>query len=328
MDNRDGGNVELVRPKDFAVAQRLDQQLISFKTVTHPLPGIAGDAQREALIEQIVESIRRVRYVSVISDRKISHLRADPSSDYFDPLKAAILYKRQGYIDEAFWMVFLFVYFGKNKRTGWRLARDVYGCLGSGRRWDWARVSTDPSSFRAWLAVNEATLKGGDGVDRNFGNHRKYETFKLSSARSTAPAFESYVRWVTPPRTHQELVGSVLNQADGDPRLTFDFLYRSMKGVISFGRTARFDYLTMIGKLGLAPIEPGSTYMQGATGPMAGARLLFEDQKSSTLTLFELENLLINLETYLDVGDFGMQVLEDALCNWQKSPNKFVPFRG
>ncbi|HEL3181859.1 TPA: hypothetical protein UME25_004033, partial [Stenotrophomonas maltophilia] len=24
----------------------------------------------------------------------------------------------------------------------------------------------------------------------------------------------------------------------------------------------------------------------------------------------------------------GMQVFEDALCNWQKSPNKFVSYRG
>ena len=47
-------------------------------------------------------------------------------------------------------------------------------------------------------------------------------------------------------------------QAKGDPRKAFDILYHSMGAVASFGRTARFDYLTMIGKLGLAPIEPGS----------------------------------------------------------------------
>ena len=25
---------------------------------------------------------------------------------------------------------------------------------------------------------------------------------------------------------------------------------------------------------------------------------------------------------------FSMQILEDAVCNWQKSPDKFKPFRG
>ena len=93
-------------------------------------------------------------------------------------------------------------------------------------------------------------------------------------------------------------------------------------GVISrFGRLARFDYLTMIGKLGLAPIEPGSTYMQSSTGPVEGARLLFETNNSPKT----LDRWLVDLGTQLKVN---MQVLEDALCNWQKSPDRFVPFRG
>jgi hypothetical protein len=97
-----------------------------------------------------------------------------------------------------------------------------------------------------------------------------------------------------------------------------------MSAVKSFGRTARFDYLTMIGKLGLAPIEPGSAYLQGATGPVKGARLLFGDAHA-VLSLKELDIRLVQLGGELNVG---MQVLEDALCNWQKSPQKFRPFRG
>jgi len=54
-----------------------------------------------------------------------------------------------------------------------------------------------------------------------------------------------------------------------------------MNDVERFGRTAKFDYLTMVGKLGLAAIEPGSTYMQGATGPLKGARLLFGGRATS-----------------------------------------------
>ena len=98
--------------------------------------------------------------------------------------------------------------------------------------------------------------------------------------------------------------------------------------VASFGRTAKFDYLTMIGKLGLAPIEPGSTYMHGATGPLSGARLLFGGRKTAPLTRSDLEAWLVELEARLHLGTHGMQVLEDALCNWQKNPRTFVPFRG
>jgi hypothetical protein len=77
----------------------------------------------------------------------------------------------------------------------------------------------------------------------------------------------------------------------------------------------------MIGKLGLANIEPPSTYVQGSTGPVKGARLLFGVRSSAK----QLDSWLIELDAQLHVG---MQVLEDALCNWQKSPTKFKPFRG
>ena len=83
--------------------------------------------------------------------------------------------------------------------------------------------------------------------------------------------------------------------------------------------------LTMIGKLDLAPIEPGSTYMEGATGPLKGARLLFFGTKDADIGRATLDQLAIQLESKIGVG---MQVIEDALCNWQKSPSKFKRFRG
>lgn len=314
-----------MRPKDRRRARRLDARLRAFAR-HRPLPGIRPPAHRTAFLEQLVESLRRIEYITLIRRRPVSALRADPSSDLFDPLKAAVLRQSQGQIDEAFWLVFISVYFGKNRRTGWRLARDVYGGLGSGV-WDWARISRSPGTFRQWLAAHQATLRGADGVARHFGNHRKYETLDASSAKGPAAAFESYVKWVAPPRTHQLLIQDALRQAGGNPRQAFDRLYRSM-AVASFGRTAEFDYLTMIGKLGLAPIEPGATYMHGATGPLSGARLLFGGRKKAPLAPSDLEAWLLQLDARLHLGTHGMQVLEDALCNWQKSPRIFVPFRG
>jgi hypothetical protein len=48
------------------------------------------------------------------------------------------------------------------------------------------------------------------------------------------------------------LVQTALHQNSSDPRKAFDFLFHSMDSVVAFGRTAKFDYLTMLGKLGLA----------------------------------------------------------------------------
>jgi hypothetical protein len=81
----------------------------------------------------------------------------------------------------------------------------------------------------------------------------------------------------------------------------------------------------MIGKIGLSNIEPGKPYLAGATGPLRGARLLFLGDLSARADLTTLESLSITFGASLGVG---MQVVEDALCNWQKSPNAFKAFRG
>jgi hypothetical protein len=313
-----------VRPRDRALAQQLESGLLRFSRERRDLPGIADPEARQPLIEQFLESIHRVNYPKLISTRDISPRRADPTSELFDPLKAAISHQRKGNTDEALWLVFLFVHFGKHSLGGYRYAREIYGRLGQGGLWDWESVSADPSGFRTWLAGNVAKLRRA-GVPGGFGNHRKYESLNADANTGTGAAVESYVRWVNPPRTHEELMGEALKHANGDARRAFDRLYNSMKAVTRFGRTAKFDYLAMVGKLGLAPIDPGSTYMQGATGPVEGARLLFGGQKNAPLHTKVLDQWLVELERELGVG---MQVMEDALCNWQKSPRKFKSFRG
>lgn len=309
-----------MRPRDQGLAAQLTSSLLTFDREKRPLPGISDAARLAAFLEQLLESIHRVRFVGVLRERNLSNLRAQPNEGLFDPLKAAIIQQRQGNIEEAFWMVFFFVHFGKHFRAGWRYAREVYGRLGDGGRWDWATTSANPSGFREWLDAHQDELKR-EGVPRGFGNHRKYESLDAYSPHGTGAVVESYVEWVSPPRTHGEMMELARLRADGDSRRAFDELYHSMKAVARFGRTARFDYLTMVGKLGLATIEPPSTYMGGATGPVRGARLLFGRRASATT----LDSWLVDLDVHLHVG---MQVLEDALCNWQKSPDQFKPFRG
>lgn len=311
--------------QDVLNAQQLKHAFRLYEKQVRPLVGIHDAACRDALIKQFVESLRRIRYIARIAQRDVSDNRADPASDLFDPERAAVLYQRQGNLDEAFWLVFLSVHFGKPRRSGWRLVRDVYGGLGCGVYWDWARTSANPTAFRQWLSLNLVALKGGDGVIRRFGNHRKYESLHPYSEKGTGAVIESYVNWVNRFRTHGMLIQDAATQTDGTSRAMFGHLYRSMGEVARFGRTARFDYLTMVGKLGLASIEPGSTYMQGATGPFVGAKLLFGAAATANISRSELDAWLIQLEAYLQVG---MQPLEDALCNWQKSPAAFIAFRG
>jgi hypothetical protein len=93
-----------------------------------------------------------------------------------------------------------------------------------------------------------------------------------------------------------------------------------MAVVHRFGRLGRFDYLCMLGKLGLAEIEPGSPYLVGSSGPLKGAMLMAGPKATA-----DLDAQMARLARVLEVG---MQSIEDALCNWQKKPEEYVAFRG
>lgn len=313
-----------MRPKDTQRYQELSDGLKSFGLNLKPLLGVIDSKAREALVEQLLESVRRVRYVQVIQSRAISLKRKDPHSELFDPLLAAILHDRADDHDEAAWLVFLFVHFGKHRVGGWRYLREVYGRRGGSPLWTWRNVISNTSMFREWLHrnVEEIRYSGGPG---GFGNHRKYQSLNAFQPNGTGAAIETYVEWVSPPRSHKQLFAEHLSQASGDPGIGFDLLYHSMSPVASFGRTARFDYLAMLGKLGLVGIKPAKAYLQHSTGPKAGAKLLFYGKPDTSVSSDVLETWLRKLGGHLGVG---MQELEDALCNWQKSPNMFRPFRG
>ena len=312
-------------PRDKARAQLLVQAVTRYQAKAGALPGLTSPAHLDAMVAQFIDSLRRVEFAYHIRDAKHDPARMDPASDLFDPLRAAVLWNRRGESDEAWWLVFLGTHFGKHASDGWRLTRDIYGRLGQGGRWDWASVSSNPSSFHTWLAANESVLRGADGVRRRFSNHRKYESLKAASKKGTSAIVASYVAWVVPPRTHKELVRDLHKAVGQNPNEVFAALYRSMDAVQRFGRLGKFDFLAMLGKLGIAPIDPGSTFLKEATGPLAGARLLFGGVGGAKLPAGDLEQRLAELgqETGL-----GPQVLEDALCNWQKSPAAYELFRG
>ena len=310
----------MVRPAERKLARDLKSRLIAYRETEHNLPGIESHALLDAFVEQLIESTRRIKYVSVIQGRPISDRRTDPSDPLFDPLRASVLFRLNGEMDEAFWMVFLFVHFGKHRRNGWQYARRIYGRLGCGSRWDWVNTTSDPRGFRDWLAARTEEIRAPTNMG-GFGNHRKYQSLDAYSSDGTGAAFETYVRWVSPPRSHSELFEETLKENDGDEGGAFDALYKSMNAIASFGRTARFDYLTMVGKLQLASVEPQSPYLRDSTGPLEGCRLLFGEENRPR----ELDSLAAELAKALGVK---MQAMEDALCNWQKGPNRFKPFRG
>jgi len=312
-----------MRGRDTALIQQLHDGLLEYETNSYALPGIQHQTAREVYVQQLIDSIRRVKFVTTMAARDIHPNRADGQSELFDPLKAAVLYKSAGNIDEACWLIFLFVHFGKHVGSGYRYAREVYSALGSRPPWTFATTQANITDFRAWLHLHEQEISRGNR--RGFGNHRKYQSLSAYRPNGTGHAVDSYLRWVGAYGSHSAHFAYALQETNNDPEAAFDLLYRSMNSVVSFGRTARFDYLTMIGKLGLAPIRPGSAYFSSATGPVVGARLMLQGNTNVAMPIRELDRRTHLLGGVLGVG---MQEMEDSLCNWQKSPHNYIHFSG
>lgn len=306
-----------MRAHEVDLVNQLETGLSAFG-VGCPLPG-AGNAQtRRALVLQLVDSMRRVRFVQTASNRALSQSRLDPASNMFDPIRGAIVCRRARQIEEGSWLVFLATHFGKHRVSGWRYVREVYGALGQQPSWTWARVVGDVGGFRQWLSVNRSHLERGK--QRGFGNHRKYESLDAYSKRGTGSVVASYVDLINQYGSHQSLFSAASENGKLAAHEAFHRMYGLMAKVVSFGRTARFDYLTMLGKTGLASLVPASPYLAASTGPKRGAALLF-----GHASVEELEAKVVSLGLALGVG---MQELEDALCNWQKSPEAYKAFRG
>jgi hypothetical protein len=311
-----------VRNAYSADRARLLQGIADYEATHGYLPGIDEPDARYSLVEQLIDSEQRNAHFARLNSRDTDARAADPRLDEFDPLRASIIHRRAGNIDEAFWLAFYFVHFGKSLSHGWAYPRSIYGALDAppDEWWTWERTSTDPTGFRYWLqdAQKSITERGG-----SFSNHRKYQSLDAWKPSGTGATFESYIEWVLSRGDDHEAM--LASYHDPNPSEMFDRIYKGVGNVIGFGRTAQFDFMMAVTRLLLAPVEPGHSYLNGATGPLRGAKLLFEGDPGAQATSRVLQERLAEFSRVVGIsGD----VAEDAVCNWQKNPFAYVRFSG
>jgi len=109
--------------------EELDRGLLEFSRADIPLRGISDEVMRRTLAQQMIASLRRLDYTAILKTRGIHPDRTNPDSDLFDPERAALWHARNGNADEAIWLIFLSIHFGKHRTHGWRMLRDVYSGL-------------------------------------------------------------------------------------------------------------------------------------------------------------------------------------------------------
>lgn len=294
--------------------ENLEQKLKEYNSTVEALPGASGRIQLQTFVRRLEESSRRNRFFELISSRSgTDPMKVGPSG--FDPLKSAVWFRNSGQRDEACWLVFLSVLFGKHRTQGWALAREFYWGLGT--PWTWGRTVKDSNDLTQWFSqyYNEIRARSGGG---RFGNHRKYQSLRPEVKQNVPAIVHSYLDWVG--EGHESRFAELALNAQVADACPFKHAYASMNVVVSFGRVARFDYLSTLHNLDIVHVEPTSPCLVGATGPLDGARLLFGNFSPAAL-----ETKVARLGNALGIG---MDVLEDALCNWQKNPRKFTPFRG
>ncbi len=301
-------------PSRAAEHQRIANELQAARAA-QGLKGIPDAQTIDALAMQFVASLRREDYYRLVQAKPVFAQRADPNDASFDAERAVAYHMQHGNIDEAGWLIFLMTHFARRPDTRWRRLQDVYGMLGNGT-WNWVAVSANRNAFYQWLAANWAAIGG------MFGNHRKYESLRPNAKRPMRRAVDDYLDWIGP-AGHAAFFATAAGAANS-PYGVFDHLYRQLK-INSFGRLAKFDYLSLVGRYGLANIEAGTAYLAGATGPGNGARLLVGGDRKSKISNDALQADLDVLDARLKVG---MAVMEDALCNWQKSPRNFIHYVG
>lgn len=305
-------------PGREAFRQGIVAALDDFRNNVRPLAGLTTPARLEAVSRQIVASVRREDYFRVIQERgPVAASRADPNNQRFEAELGVVHLLQVGQTDEAAWLIFLMVYFAKPASSGWKRLADVYGRLSHGK-WDWATVSADPAQFTAWLTTHWTQIGG------KFGSHRKYESLRPNASRPMGAAVEQYVSWILEGGGHAARFAGISRAAGNDPAVIFDAFYRALP-VKGFGRLGRFDWVSMLARYKLIYARAGSAYLSGATGPGYGARLLFRNNRKAGISDAAVQIWLDELDEKLGVG---MEVLEDALCNWQKTPDEFVHFKG
>ena len=291
------------------------------------LPGIEDPNRKYVFVQQVVDSIRRIEYVQHLSHTKLDALRANPYSELFDPLKAAVINIREGENDEAFWLLFLATHFGKAHAYGWGIVADVYGGRGECDIWTWDNITENFSDFDTWFKRASVDISN-EKEKLKFNNHRKYQSFRYDTACSVPKVIKSYLDFVGAHHSHAAKIAEAEYATGNDNTLMFDYFYKGMKkNVKSFSRLGIFDLLTMWSKLNLVDFYPQYAYIAGSTGPRPGATLLFYGYESG-IGAKTLESKLAELSDQMSLGPLAMQVLEDSLCNWQKSPDRYKLFRG
>ncbi|WP_019671990.1 alpha-glutamyl/putrescinyl thymine pyrophosphorylase clade 3 protein [Psychrobacter lutiphocae] len=300
-----------MHPHDTSIQLAHDiRQYLQVHQLSDGLPAISY----EILALQLLDSIKQEQQIEALFNQPLSQTCCDPKSPDFDPIKAIVRIKDIDY-DEACWLSFLLIYTNDSAESDWAFMRLLYNGIGlTAPRLTWQFITEQTLSLQDSLQQLAKALAAHDPKPK-FGHHRAYESLAQLPA-----VFHSYIAFITEQGGHKALFKPHKtlkpNKKVIAKQAYFQTLYSLIRNIYRFGRLSTFEYLCLVGKMGLADVAPDSCYIAEASGPKRGAKLLF-----GMLTNEQLDNHAVGLADYLDVG---YQQMEAAICHWQKSPQRYI----
>jgi hypothetical protein len=215
--------------------------------------------------------------------------------------------REAGDLDEAVWRSFLAIHFGDPSLCNGHNAHSAVKFLcafGNKPYWTWKRTHKKLKPFRLWLQANISNLRS-----LSFANHRKHESKKSGAIGKVVKSFVEFAKKNGGP------LGCITVTPTENEHDTFRSLYyRLLKELHRFGRLAAFDLVVLLSDMQLVVAEPDSLYLEGASGPLAGAEKLY-----GKLPVNELDPLCVDLARRLGIS---LIPLEDCLCIWQKKAKR------
>lgn len=235
--------------------------------------------------------------------------KGSPDIAGFDPLALAFAHNLRRDTGEACWLLFLSSYFGRHPKHHWDLLEKVYLGPGMGDGWTWENASADPVAFAGWLVENQPELSRHG----NMGRAHKYVSFGSYKAMKTAGDIQTYISWVINAGGHRELFPASALSEGGSPSHIFDRLYAAMNMQLRCKKAITFNYLSLLGILGLAGIEPARPYLSDHLPSKLGANWLFGGNAVPKRRANELEPIVTTLAHYLELP-FIIPVLHQAFA--------------
>jgi|GEM_PF-4226380 len=260
------------------------------------------------LARQTSDSIRRIEIYESYRRRAIKAV--NEKQDFIHTSIPFVLAQRSDLSQSnRIWVLYVATYFGKNNKSKWDLFnRATFDKNGSIILFE--EIEKDLESYFKYLLKSDFF----DGCD--YSNHRKFTAKRLTGPKGVFQSMEYFVRNI--------------NQYSVDDKIDFHSMYKLGQKIPSFGRLAAFDFTSSLVKCGLNVEEPISMYAEHSTGPLnaIGLLLMLSNKDSSSMSKIDLcSNLMKWFLEHTNIFMVG-QVLEDAICNWQKNTSVYRRYTG